>query len=43
MFKASLASLCFADDRQGQGDTRLTIMPYFIPNDNYVMKQNPSW
>jgi hypothetical protein len=31
MFKVSPA------DRQGQGDTRLTLTPYVIPNSNYVI------
>jgi hypothetical protein len=28
---------CLAADRQGQGDTRLTLTPSFIPNSNYVI------
>jgi hypothetical protein len=28
---------CFAADRQGQGDTRLTLTPSDIPNSNYVI------
>jgi hypothetical protein len=27
---------CLAADRQGQGDTRLTLTPSVIPNSNYV-------
>jgi hypothetical protein len=27
----------FAADRQGQGDTRLTLTPSVIPNSNYVI------
>jgi hypothetical protein len=42
MFKVSLASLqtfidCLAADRQGQGDTSLTLTPSVIPNSNYVI------
>jgi hypothetical protein len=28
---------CLAANRQGQGDTRLTLMPSVIPNSNYVI------
>jgi hypothetical protein len=28
---------CLAADRQGQGDTRLTLTPSFIPNFKYVI------
>jgi hypothetical protein len=28
---------CFTADRQGQGDTRLTLTPSIIPNSNYVI------
>jgi hypothetical protein len=28
---------CLAADRQGQGDTRLTLTPSVIPNSNYVV------
>jgi hypothetical protein len=28
---------CLAADRQGQGDTRLTLMPSVIPKSNYVI------
>jgi hypothetical protein len=28
---------CLAADRQGQGDTRLTLTPSVIPNSNYVI------
>jgi hypothetical protein len=28
---------CLATDRQGQGDTRLTLTPSVIPNSNYVI------
>jgi hypothetical protein len=28
---------CLAADRQGQGDTRLTLTPSIIPNSNYVI------
>jgi hypothetical protein len=28
---------CFLEDRQGQGDTRLTLSPSVIPNSNYVI------
>jgi hypothetical protein len=28
---------CLASDRQGQGDTRLTLTPSVIPNSNYVI------
>jgi hypothetical protein len=28
---------CLAAERQGQGDTRLTLTPSFIPNSNYVI------
>jgi hypothetical protein len=28
---------CLAADRQGQGDTRLTLTPPVIPNYNYVI------
>jgi hypothetical protein len=28
---------CFAADRQGQGNTRLTLTPSVIPNSNYVI------
>jgi hypothetical protein len=31
-----LQSDCLAADRQGQGDTRLTLRPSVIPNSNYV-------
>jgi hypothetical protein len=45
MFKVSPASLqtfidktkCVPEDRQGQGDTRLTLTPSVIPNSNYVI------
>jgi hypothetical protein len=44
-FKVSLASLqtftdtpnCVLEDRQGQGDTRLTLTQSVIPNSNYVI------
>jgi len=28
---------CLAADRQGQGDTRLTLTPSVIPKSNYVI------
>jgi hypothetical protein len=28
---------CLVADRQGQGDTRLTLTPSVIPNSNYVI------
>jgi hypothetical protein len=28
---------CLAANRQGQGDIRLTLTPYVIPNSNYVI------
>jgi hypothetical protein len=28
---------CLAADRQGQGDTRLTVTPSVIPNSNYII------
>jgi hypothetical protein len=31
---------CFLSDRQGQGDTRLTLMPFIVPNSNYVLMVN---
>jgi hypothetical protein len=31
---------CLAADRQGQGDTRLTLTPSVIPNSNYVIMVN---
>jgi hypothetical protein len=31
---------CLAADRQGQGDTRLTITPSVIPNSNYVIMES---
>jgi hypothetical protein len=31
---------CLAADRQGQGDTRLTLSPSVIPNSNYVSDWN---
>jgi hypothetical protein len=39
MFKVSPASQsdCLAADRQGQGNTRLTLTPSVIPNSNYVI------
>jgi hypothetical protein len=38
VFLASLlGSICLAADRQGQGDTRLTLSPSVIPNSNYVI------
>jgi 6-phosphogluconolactonase/glucosamine-6-phosphate isomerase/deaminase len=30
-------SVCLAADRQGQGDTRLTLTPSVIHNSNYVI------
>jgi hypothetical protein len=30
-------SECLAADCQGQEDTKLTLMPYVIPNSNYVI------
>jgi hypothetical protein len=35
MFEAQ--SDCLAADRQGQGDTRLTLTPHVIHNSNYVI------
>jgi hypothetical protein len=32
-----LGSICLTADRQGQGDTRLTLTPSVIPNSNYVI------
>jgi hypothetical protein len=48
MFKVSPASLqtfidtpnCVLEDRQGQGDTRLTLTQSVIPNSNYVIMVN---
>jgi hypothetical protein len=39
MFKVSAASQsdCLAADRQGQGDTRLTLTSSVIPNSNHVI------
>jgi hypothetical protein len=28
---------CLAAERQGQGDTRLTLNPSFIPNSKYII------
>jgi hypothetical protein len=36
--KVLAQSDCLLADRQGQGDTRLTLTPYVIPNSNYVTR-----
>jgi hypothetical protein len=36
-YKKHAQSDCFAADRQGQGDTRLTLMRSVIPNSNYII------
>jgi hypothetical protein len=38
--KNAKKSDCLSSDRQGQGDTSLTLTPSFIPNSNYVIMVN---